>query len=69
MELKCAIDQGAWIICIFIGNTILPEKFKFYLMKYQYFKVSENTSKDEFEKVVEKVDSVILKKVKAIVQK
>lgn len=60
-ELEYATAQGAWIVPIVIGNPILPKWLDNWLG--QYFRVSEQPSEREFEKVVAMIDSVMLKKI------
>ena len=57
-ELEYAISQGAWIISVVIGDTVLPQWLESCLG--QYFRISERTLKTDFEKVVAMMDSVSL---------
>lgn len=65
-ELEYATGRGAWIVPVVIGNPILPQWLESWLG--QYFRVSEHPSRIEFEKVIEMIDSVMLKKIHNISQ-
>lgn len=60
-ELEYATGRGAWIVPVVIGNPILPQWLESWLG--QYFRVSEHPSRIEFEKVIEMIDSVMMKKI------
>lgn len=65
-ELKYATGQEARIVPVVIGNPVLPRWLDSWLG--QYFRVSEQPSRIEFENVVEMIDSVMLKKIHNISQ-
>lgn len=65
-ELEYATSQGAWIIPVVIGDTVLPQWLESWLG--QYFRVSEDTSRIELKKIVEMIDSIMLKKIHNISQ-
>lgn len=65
-ELEYATGQGAWIVPVVIGNIVLPKWLENWLG--QYFRVPERPSNIDFEKVVEMIDSVMLKKIHNISQ-
>ena len=65
-ELEYATGQGAWIVPVVIGNPVLPRWLDNWLG--QYFRVSEQPSRIEFENIVEMIDSVMLKKIHNISQ-
>lgn len=66
-ELEYATSQGAWIIPIVIGDIVLPQWLERWLG--QYFRISEQTIRTDFEKVVAMIDSVMIKKIRNISQK
>lgn len=66
-ELEYATSQGAWIIPIVIGDIVLPQWLERWLG--QYFRISEQTIRTDFEKVVAMIDSVMMKKIRNISQK
>ena len=65
-ELEYATNQGAWIIPIVIGGVVLPKWLENWLRPY--FRVSEQPSKNDFKKVIEMIDSVMLEKIRNISQ-
>ena len=65
-ELEYATSQGAWIIPVVIDDTVLPLWFENWLG--QYFRISEQTLKTDFEKVIAMIDSVMMKKIRNISQ-
>ena len=66
-KLEYATSQGAWIIPIVIGDIVLPQWLERWLG--QYFRISEQTIRTDFEKVVAMIDSVMMKKIRNISQK
>ena len=65
-ELEYATSQGAWIIPVVIDDTVLPLWLENWLG--QYFRISEQTLKTDFEKVIAMIDSVMMKKIRNISQ-
>lgn len=65
-ELEYATSQGAWIIPVVIGDTVLPQWLENWLG--QYFRISGQTLKTDFEKVIAMIDSVMMKKIRNISQ-
>lgn len=65
-ELEYATSQGAWIIPVVIGDTVLPQWLENWLG--QYFRISEQTLKTDFEKVIAMIDSGMIKKIRNISQ-
>ena len=59
-------SQGAWIIPVVIDDTVLPLWLENWLG--QYFRISEQTLKTDFEKVIAMIDSVMMKKIRNISQ-
>lgn len=63
-KLEYATNQGAWIIPVVIGDMVLPQWLENWLG--QYFRISEQTLKTDFEKVIAMIDSVMIKKIRNI---
>lgn len=65
-ELEYATGQGAWVVPTVVGDVVLPKWLENWLG--QYFRVPDQPSKNDFEKVIAVIDSVMLKKNRNISQ-
>lgn len=60
-EIAFAISQGAWIVPVVIGNPNIPDDIRAWIGKYQ--QIPLNPTKNDFNWVVDLLDSVLEKKI------